>query len=541
MARLNLEKSTLCLPIDIAATQGQKNGIDPALIGVFHKTLRKARQTASDSAADPAPQSRGSRRSESPRPTAKRTERDDRQPRDVAAKDAEDPAAAPAESSPSNDVEPDSSDGSAETTSEANEADDPATSDETTDVAATAAPTANQPAFDETAVQTIEETVPQVMQPEQASSDAGGAESVSQPVELAGTDPETPETAVQLSIGSSAVDGTTSGAEAIDETIDVTDGDSGDATEPEAESGTSDGTKASPATSLEKPVVEEQAQAGESPAVEARIAASKEAEGDASQQKEDKRRGKTGRGERHGVATPLNDPQAIPAHADQAVPTQVDVTSPQAPSSTDAGDSELQALPDVAAVSDPGTADSSLQTTASSDAVSPVESKSATAQSQSAAGTKSGKGAGEAVDSAKFVQRVANAFAAMGQRSGPVRLKLYPPELGSLRMEITVKNGALSARVEAETATAKTLLLDNLPVLRERLAEQGIKVERFDVGFSDQPHGGPSERPDQGGRSFRQTGHGDDSRADRGGAGSQSIEPTNTPALTSDGRLDVFI
>ena len=99
-----------------------------------------------------------------------------------------------------------------------------------------------------------------------------------------------------------------------------------------------------------------------------------------------------------------------------------------------------------------------------------------------------------AVDRTRFVGRVARAFRAMGDRDGTVRLRLSPPELGSLRIEISVRNGIMTARVEAETATARNLLLDNLPALRERLAQQDIKIEQFDVDLSDRSPGG---LPDQ--------------------------------------------
>ena len=52
-------------------------------------------------------------------------------------------------------------------------------------------------------------------------------------------------------------------------------------------------------------------------------------------------------------------------------------------------------------------------------------------------------------------------------------------------MEIKVQGGALAARLEADTPMARSLLMDNLPVLRERLAEQGIRVEQFDVELLD--------------------------------------------------------
>jgi flagellar hook-length control protein FliK len=93
-------------------------------------------------------------------------------------------------------------------------------------------------------------------------------------------------------------------------------------------------------------------------------------------------------------------------------------------------------------------------------------------------------------DQARFVQRVAKAFQAAQQRGGELILRLSPPQLGSLRLEVKVQAGVLTARVETETQSAKSVLLDNLPALKERLAEQGIQVERFDVDLMDrQPQG----------------------------------------------------
>jgi flagellar hook-length control protein FliK len=44
-----------------------------------------------------------------------------------------------------------------------------------------------------------------------------------------------------------------------------------------------------------------------------------------------------------------------------------------------------------------------------------------------------------------------------------------------------VKEGVVTAQLETESAAARTVLLDNLPALRERLAEQEIRIEKFDV------------------------------------------------------------
>lgn len=80
-----------------------------------------------------------------------------------------------------------------------------------------------------------------------------------------------------------------------------------------------------------------------------------------------------------------------------------------------------------------------------------------------------------------LVTRVARALALAQQRDGEVRLRLSPPELGTLRIELKVHDGMLSAQLQTETEAARTAILDQLPVLRERLAEQGIHLERFDV------------------------------------------------------------
>ncbi len=148
-----------------------------------------------------------------------------------------------------------------------------------------------------------------------------------------------------------------------------------------------------------------------------------------------------------------------------------------------------------------------------------------------------------AVDRVRFVQRVARAFQAMGDRSGTVRLRLSPPELGALRIEITVNRGVMDARLEAETEVARQLLLDNLPMLRERLAGQNIKVEHFQVDLSDRQPGGPSGwsdgRPEPDQTSAGQRGEpvnrtSDSEEADP--AGHARVHRTGQPS-----QLDIFV
>lgn len=102
-------------------------------------------------------------------------------------------------------------------------------------------------------------------------------------------------------------------------------------------------------------------------------------------------------------------------------------------------------------------------------------------------------------DRGRFVQRVANAFRTAHKNDGHIQLRLSPPELGSLRIEISVRNGVLTANLETETSDARRVVLDNLPALRQRLADQEIRIDRFQVDVrrdGGQP-GGQSSWQDQ--------------------------------------------
>jgi flagellar hook-length control protein FliK len=102
------------------------------------------------------------------------------------------------------------------------------------------------------------------------------------------------------------------------------------------------------------------------------------------------------------------------------------------------------------------------------------------------------------VDAARFVSRVAKAFHTAQERGGALQLRLSPPELGALRLELLVQDGVLAAKLETETPAARRVLLDHLPVLRDRLAEQNIRIERFDVDVRQEGGGHSPSSPQHG-------------------------------------------
>jgi flagellar hook-length control protein FliK len=86
----------------------------------------------------------------------------------------------------------------------------------------------------------------------------------------------------------------------------------------------------------------------------------------------------------------------------------------------------------------------------------------------------------------KLVQRVLRGIEQLSNGGGQVRLRLHPQELGTLQMTLRIEGSQMSAKLEVENSTAKEALLQNLQGLKDRLADQGMQVERFEVTVSSQ-------------------------------------------------------
>ena len=66
-----------------------------------------------------------------------------------------------------------------------------------------------------------------------------------------------------------------------------------------------------------------------------------------------------------------------------------------------------------------------------------------------------------------------------------VKLQLKPPELGTLRIEMDIKDNILKLGMITENSSAKELLLSNVNDLRDALLEQGVKLEKVDIQIND--------------------------------------------------------
>jgi len=95
----------------------------------------------------------------------------------------------------------------------------------------------------------------------------------------------------------------------------------------------------------------------------------------------------------------------------------------------------------------------------------------------------------ERIDQARLVNRVAGAFRSLANQNGTIRMKLHPEELGALTIRMQIEAGSatgrnasqITAKLEAESETAKQILLENVETLKKKLKELNLEIAAFDI------------------------------------------------------------
>lgn len=105
-----------------------------------------------------------------------------------------------------------------------------------------------------------------------------------------------------------------------------------------------------------------------------------------------------------------------------------------------------------------------------------TQSADAARQVQSQAGLNTGDN--DSLNAARLTRGLANA---VQQRGGAVTLRLTPPEMGTVRIQMQITGTNVSASFHAESASAQTLLTTQLAQLRSSLESKGMSVERLSV------------------------------------------------------------
>jgi len=242
---------------------------------------------------------------------------------------------------------------------------------------------------------------------------------------------------------------------------------------------------------------------------------------------------------------PIRDPHLIKGAS--AIASEVDAQAIAATASiTPAAADGLPAEPGRAGSTRKQDTASAVDNAAAKSATQPAGQTPASASAAQSTDSPSGlspatasSSAGE-VDRVKFLQRVSSAFRAADEQGGQIRLRLSPPELGSMRLELTLRNGLMTAHVQAETDTARNMLLDHLPQLRERLADHNIKIDHFDVELMNQSKNGTPQNfagQRDSGYSLGQDGP---RRTPNRATGAATVSSLSS-ARKSDGCLDVTV
>jgi flagellar hook-length control protein FliK len=98
----------------------------------------------------------------------------------------------------------------------------------------------------------------------------------------------------------------------------------------------------------------------------------------------------------------------------------------------------------------------------------------------------------------KIINQIINKISTRGGGTqNEVQIRLDPPSLGTVRLNITTVGESVRTMVIAENHAVKQTIENNFNQLRDAMSEQGLKVESFSVSV-----GGESENSNQNGKQF---------------------------------------
>ena len=81
----------------------------------------------------------------------------------------------------------------------------------------------------------------------------------------------------------------------------------------------------------------------------------------------------------------------------------------------------------------------------------------------------------------KFTQVLSNSNMMKMPNGTKMLIKLYPEQLGSLRIELLQQNGVMTAKILSSTQTVKELLEQNAHQLKHAFSQQSVTVDKIDI------------------------------------------------------------
>ncbi|QDU79119.1 Flagellar hook-length control protein FliK [Polystyrenella longa] len=95
------------------------------------------------------------------------------------------------------------------------------------------------------------------------------------------------------------------------------------------------------------------------------------------------------------------------------------------------------------------------------------------------------------VQSQEFLEKLSDSVRIADKNNQQLKVRLTPPHLGSMNIEVTRHDGVITARLEVQSTAAQQQVLDQMAGLKESLQQQGHHIERIEVTVQD------PNRPDQ--------------------------------------------
>ncbi len=155
-------------------------------------------------------------------------------------------------------------------------------------------------------------------------------------------------------------------------------------------------------------------------------------------------------------------------------------------------------------------------------------------QSASTSGTQTNTPVVPAVDVKQIEQLVERIVATVRQTQSTgqqLKIRLSPPELGTLQIEVSLKNGEYTAKLEVQNNRVQKVINDNMAQLKESLSKSGIAIDRIEVNIntdsSEDHHSSQSEARSESGSEFQSEQFSENSNdSDQGQDERTSVEET---------------
>ncbi len=129
------------------------------------------------------------------------------------------------------------------------------------------------------------------------------------------------------------------------------------------------------------------------------------------------------------------------------------------------------------------------------------------------------------LNAARITRGIENA---VKQRGGSLTIRMSPPDMGIVKLELEMKGGAVTARLQAEHDSVRQMLTQKITQLHSALEGQGLQVDKLTVQTMDNSSASSfnehQEEAMADGRSKGQAGRGGSGRGGRGESGGRAFE-----------------